>query len=57
MNKTQKGYVIYCKNSKQHYWCTSKLPIRAFEELLINEITWPVAKRLCPKILQESWNL
>ena len=56
MNKTQKGYVIYCKN-KQHYWCTSKLPIRAFEELLINEITWPVAKRLCPKILQESWNL
>ncbi len=56
MEKNQKGYVIYCNKSKQHYWCTSQLPLRSFEDLLENKITWLKAKKLFPKIENESYD-
>ena len=51
---TNKGYVLYCYKSNQHFWCTSSLFIRSFEKLIEEDITFSEAIDKYPDVAAES---
>lgn len=54
MDKTQKGYVVYCYKEDHHFWCTSTLLIRSFEKLVEENITFLNAIDKYPDVAPEG---